>query len=184
MDPVTLLEEAVLDLERHAAAAGWDAPPRLYALVESAELLRREPALAERFHLSEDENTLVVLEQEALPHSHSIEEALARIAWPPTVAGCALVIERIILPPDVEEEMPEDEAAALEWAASHPRHDDVRIVVGVLRDGERHSVLRVRRHDTDEEVLSGPDLVPALADQLAATLEPDLPEEPEQAERR
>jgi hypothetical protein len=32
----------------------------------------------------------------------------------------------------------------------------------------------MRGHDTLEEVLSEPDLVPALADALAATLEPEL----------
>jgi hypothetical protein len=49
------------------------------------------------------------------------------------------------------------------------------MIVGVLRDGTRHSALRLRRHDTDDEVLAGPDLVPALAEALAATFEPDEP---------
>lgn len=179
MGGVTRLEEVVLDLERHAVQTGWDAPPRLYALVESSELCRREPALAARLGLQEDSDALAALEQGELPEAGSLEETLARIAWPQTVAGCALVIERMVLPPGAEEEMPEDEAAALEWAASHPQREDVRMVVGVLRDGDRHSALRLRRHDTDDEVLSGRDLVPALADALAATLEPDLPDVPD-----
>ncbi|WP_119729020.1 PPA1309 family protein [Thermomonospora amylolytica] len=183
MGDVTRLEEVVLDLERHAVQAGWDAPPRLYALVESAELRRREPALAERLGLAGDRDTIAALEQGELPDAGSIEETLARIAWPESVAGCALVIERVVLPPGAEEEMPEDEAAALEWAASHPQREDVRMVVGVLRDGDRHSALRLRRHDADDEVLSGPDLVPALADALAATLEPDLPDVPDTGPR-
>nr|WP_245974495.1 PPA1309 family protein [Thermomonospora umbrina] len=176
---MNLLEEVVLDLERHAVDAGWDAPPRLYALVQSSELCRQEPGLAEQLELDEDVDTIAALEQGELPEADSIEETLARIAWPSSVTGCALVIERVVLPPGVEEEMPEDEDAAVEWAASHPQREDVRMVVGVLRDGERHSALRLRHHDADDEVLSGPDLVPALADALAATLEPDLPDEDE-----
>lgn len=181
MDRVNLLEEVVLDLERHAVETGWDAPPRLYALVESAELRRQEPELAERLQLAEGVDTIAALEQGELPDAGSIEETLARIAWPDAVAGCALVIERVVLPPGAEEEMPEDESEAMRWAAEHPQREDVRMVVGVLRDGERHSALRLRRHDADDEVLSGPDLVPALADALAATLEPDVPEEPDGA---
>jgi hypothetical protein len=180
MGSVTLLEEVVLDLERHAVDAGWDAPPRLYALVESAELRRQEPALADQLQLAEDVDTIAALEQGELPTADSIEETLARIAWPSSVAGCALVIERVVLPPGAEEDMPGDETAAMEWAASHPQREDVRMVVGVLRAGERHSALRLRRHDADDEVLSGPDLVPALADALAATLEPDLPDDPDE----
>ena len=47
------------------------------------------------------------------------------------------------------------------------------MVIAVLRDGTRHAALRLRGHDADTSVLTGEDLVPALADALAATLEPD-----------
>jgi hypothetical protein len=47
------------------------------------------------------------------------------------------------------------------------------MVVAVLRDGTRHSALRLRKHDDDTSVLTGDDLVPALANALAGTLEPD-----------
>ena len=43
-DPLTL---AALDTERHVAASGWDQPVRLFALVPTADLLEREPHLAE-----------------------------------------------------------------------------------------------------------------------------------------
>jgi hypothetical protein len=82
-----------------------------------------------------------------------------------------------VLPPEAEEEMPDDDVEA--WVAEHPQREDVRVVVGVLRDGSRYSALRLRKHDDPDEVLSAPDLVPALADALAATLEPDLPPDPE-----
>ena len=170
---MTHLEEVVRDLERHTAEAGWDAPPRLYALVESAELRRQEPGLAEELGLSADSDTIAALEQPPLPDAVSIEEALATIIWPEAVTGCALVVERVVLPPAVEEQMPEDDGEALAWLTEHPLREDVRMVVGVLRDGSRYSALRLRKHDSADEVLSEADLVPALADALAATLEPE-----------
>ncbi|WP_329519694.1 PPA1309 family protein [Spirillospora sp. NBC_01491] len=173
---MSLLEEVVLDLERHSALEGWDTAPRLYALVRSVELRRAEPELADQLGLQSDADTLAALEQPALPEQSAVEDALATIAWPDAVEGCALVIERVVLPPEVEEEIPEDEKEAVAWAAEHPAREDVRMVVGVLRDGTRHSALRLRRHDADDEVLAGPDLVPALAEALAATLDPDEPD--------
>ncbi|MFD0683069.1 PPA1309 family protein [Actinomadura fibrosa] len=175
---MSLLEEVVLDLERHWAEREWDAAPCLYALVRSGELRRAEPELADQLGLSPDADTLAALEQPALPEQAAIEDALASIAWPETVEGCALVIERVVLPPEVEQEIPEDEAEAAAFASSHPKREDVRMVVGVLRDGARHSALRLRRHDADDEVLVGPDLVPALSAALAATFEPDEPGKP------
>ncbi|MFC5185304.1 PPA1309 family protein [Actinomadura harenae] len=174
------LEEVVLDLERHAAQQGWDAAPKLYALVFGSEIRTTEPELAAELGLAEGSDkgeTLAALEQPELPAQASVEDALATIAWPDAVAGCALVIERVVLPPEAEEEIPADPEQAAAFAADHPAREDVRMIVGVLRDGERHSALRLRRHDLEDEVLVGPDLVPALADALAATLEPDVPAE-------
>ena len=37
----------VREVELHAAHAGWDQPAQLFALVDTAELLQREPQLAE-----------------------------------------------------------------------------------------------------------------------------------------
>lgn len=171
---VSRLENVVLDLERHSAEAGWDAPPRLYALVDAAELRRQQPALAEELGISPDVDSIAALEQPPLPGSDSapIEDLLGTIAWPERVDGCALVLERIVLPAEAEAEaeLPDEEKDLNAWAAEHPRREDVRVVVGVLRDGSRHSALRLRGHDDDGAVLSGPDLAPALADALAATL--------------
>ena len=36
------LTTALIELERYVAGAGWDQAPRLFALVETADLLRRE----------------------------------------------------------------------------------------------------------------------------------------------
>lgn len=167
------MEEVVLDLERHSAEVGWDSPPRLYALVDARELHTQEPELAKQLGIPEGIDTIAALEQPPLPDDTAIEDVLAAIAWPDGVTGCALVVERIVLPPDAEDEMPAADADAMSFATGHPAREDVRVVVGVLRDGTRHSALRMRGHDTEDNVLSGPDLVPTLADALAATLEPD-----------
>ncbi|NHC45639.1 PPA1309 family protein [Motilibacter aurantiacus] len=167
--PPTPLAEVVAEVERHAAAAGWDRPPRLYALVPTAALLAREPALAAALG-DPAPGALTPVEQEELPKHATLEELLAGIAWPADVAGTALVVERLVLPPEAEQGMPADEQEALEWLAAHPQRQEVRVAVGVLRGGERSCALRMRAHDDDLAVLRGPDLLPGLADALAATL--------------
>jgi len=184
------LSLAVLEIERHVAAGGWDQPPRLYALARTADLLRNEPALAEQFggtggmtptgHVGEpgpeDEGdpALTPIEQEPLPADRPLDELLAAIVWPVQVAGCALVVERLTLPPSAESDVPEGGEVA-EWAAAHPDRREVRMAVGVLRDGSRECAVRLRRAEGtaagDDDVLTGPDLVPGLADALQATLQ-------------
>lgn len=166
------LDLLTLEVERHAAASGWDQPPRLFALVATADLLRREPQLAEQLGAAagDDPTALTPVEQGELPAHASLEELLDGIAWPAEVLGAALAVERLMVPPEAEAGMPQDEAEALQWLAEHPQRQDVRLVVAVLRDGSRSSALRLRAHDEDTSVLTGTDLVPRLADALAATL--------------
>jgi hypothetical protein len=166
---VSRLEDLVLDLERHAASTGWDAAPRLYALVDAPELHRQEPELARRLGVPDAPGRMAALEQPALPADRPIDDVLGGIEWPDRVEGCALVIERILLPDGAEDDIPEDDPVA--WAGAHPGREDVRLVVGVLRDGSRHSAMRLRGHDSDDQVMSGPELVPALADALASTFD-------------
>jgi hypothetical protein len=80
--------------------------------------------------------------------------ALARIAWPPPVAGCALGQEILIVPPSGDQ-------------ASERR--EARLVVAVLRDGTSAAVLRLR--GADDDLLTGPDLAPNLVRALLTTLE-------------
>ncbi|WP_345455742.1 PPA1309 family protein [Actinoallomurus oryzae] len=162
------LEDLVVELERHVAGAGWDAAPRLYALVEAPELHENEPDLARRLGVPDVAGRLAALEQPALPVDKPIDDVLAGIEWPGGVTGCALAVERILLPDGAEDDMPDEDPSG--WAARHPGREDVRLVVGVLRDGSRHSAMRLRGHDSDDQVMSGPELVPALAEALAATL--------------
>jgi hypothetical protein len=165
------LDRLTIDIERHAAGAGWDQPPRLFALVETADLLAREPQLADQLGLvAADPGDITPVDQGDLPEHSSLEELLAGITWPPEVLGTALTVERLMVPPSVESGMPQDEGAALRWLAEHPERQEIRLVVAVLRDGSRSAALRMRAHDNDTSVLTGPDLVPGLADALAATL--------------
>jgi hypothetical protein len=165
------LDRLTLDLERHAAGAGWDQPPHLFALVETADLLRREPQLADQLGLvAAEPGDLTPVDQGDLPEHASLDELLAGISWPPEVLGTALSVERLMVPPAVEPDMPQDEGQALRWLAEHPERQEVRLVVAVLRDGSRSAALRMRAHDDETSVLTGQDLVPGLADALAETL--------------
>jgi hypothetical protein len=161
------LAAAVLEIERHAAAAGWDQPARLFALVETTELVAREPQLAG----SLGEEALTAIEQEGLEPGRSLEEQLAAISWPETVHGCAALVERFVLPPDVEAELPEDAATAAAYASEHPDRQEVRIVAAATRAGSSFCALRLRAHDEDTSVLTGPELVPELVDLVRSTLE-------------
>lgn len=163
---------AIAEVDRHLALGGWDQPTRLYALVRTADLVASEPALALTLGLSPSPaaDALTPVEQDSLPTGTPLDEWLAEIGWPAEVAGCALSQEVLTLPPSVEADLPPD-ADAVAWAITHPLRREVRMLVGVLRDGSRAATLRIRgladRHD---DVVSGADLVPLLTDALAATL--------------
>ncbi|HET9021168.1 MAG TPA: PPA1309 family protein [Ornithinibacter sp.] len=169
-DPLTL---AALDTERHVARAGWDQPVRLFALVPTAELLAHEPQLAGGLAAHDAvAGALSAVEQEELPEAAGLEELLARIAWPDQVAGCAVAVERIVVPPDAERDLPEDADAALRAVADHPDRADVRLLVAVTRDGSSRCLLRQRAHDSDDRVALGEDIAPGLVHALRATFSP------------
>ncbi len=168
-DPLTL---AALDTERHVARDGWDQPVRLFALVPTAELLEHEPGLAGSLAVHDAAaGALSAVEQDDLPGAEGLEDMLAHIAWPGEVTGCALAVERIVLPPEAERDLPEDADAALAAVAAHPAREDVRLVVAVTRDGSARCLLRQRSHDSDDEVALGDDIAPGLVQALRATLD-------------
>ena len=172
LSPVDPLIDAIAEVDRHLAQGGWDQPTRLYALVRTADLLASEPALAQTLGLSPTaaSDALTPVEQESLPTGTPLDEWLAEIGWPAEVAGCALSQEVLTLPPSVEADLPAD-ADAVAWAVTHPLRREVRMLVGVLRDGSRTATLRVRGvADQPDDVVTGEDLVPLLTDALAATL--------------
>lgn len=162
------LVAALLEVERHVGRLGWDQPARLFALVPTAQLLAAEPALAGHLAGGPADGYSSVEQDGFLPGT-DLAAALARIGWPETVSGCALAVERAFLPGDAEADLPDDPDAAARVVAAHPQRLDLRVVVGATRDGQRHGVARVRGADGD--LLGGADLVPALADALAHTLE-------------
>ncbi len=171
----TPLTRAVLEIDEYAAGLGWDQPARLFALVDTERLRAQEPSLSEQLGLEDgtDAGALTPVEQDEIPADAPLDEFLATIAWPDVVAGCALTVERLMLPPSAEQAIPEDldEAALAAWVAAHPERREVRMTVGVLRDGARDSALRMRDKDTPAEVLTGSELVPGLAEALRATFE-------------
>jgi hypothetical protein len=175
VDPA--LAAAVLEIESHIAEGGWDQPARLYALVDTAQLVAREPALASAMGLdsASAEGSLTPVEQDQLSPDRPLETVLESIVWPADVTGCAAVVERLVLPPDVDEQIPDDPAAAEEFAREHPDRQEVRIVAGVTRTGSTYCALRLRAHDDDHSVVGGGDLVPQLLALLGATLEEESP---------
>ena len=169
--PSTPLRLVTLEVESHVGADGWDQPPRLYALVPTADLVEHEPALAERLsaQLEAQPDGFTSIEQDGLPPDRPLEDVLAEIEWPDAVAGCVAVVERVMLPPEAEAQLPDDEDALMAFVAEHPDRREVRLVAAVTRDGERHSAVRARAPH-DAPLLEGPDLVPGLVDQLTRTL--------------
>ncbi|MER6049393.1 hypothetical protein K2224_12120 [Streptomyces sp. BHT-5-2] len=170
-DPLT---RAVLEIDEYAAGLGWDQPARLFALVDTDKLRAQEPSLAAQLGIEESTDTsLTPIEQDEIPAGAPLDEFLATIAWPDAVVGCALTVERLMLPPSAEDAEPAGmtEKQLAKWVAEHPERQEVRMTVAVLRDGSRESALRLREKDSTSEVLTGRSLVPGLADALAATFE-------------
>ncbi|GAB2675655.1 PPA1309 family protein [Thalassiella azotivora] len=177
-DPPDPLDRAVRELERHVARGGWDAPVRVFALIRTAQALRRDPSLAEQLppdlvaSAQADPDHITSVEQEGLPQADTIEELLAQITWGPSVDGAALVCERLVVPPEAEADLPDDPDEALARLMEHPQRQDVRLAVGVMRDGATRCAIRTRAHDEDHAVGTGADLAPGVAAALRATLEP------------
>ncbi len=169
-DPDQALLAAAVDTERHVAAAGWDQPRRLFALVRTAALAEREPGLRDRLSAAPAQG-LTAVEQEGLVPTAGLEALLGRMAWPPEVDGVALAVERIVVPPDAERDLPTDAESATAALMEHPARQDVRLVVAVLRSGQSICLLRQRAHDSDDMVARGDNLAPGLVHALRATLE-------------
>ncbi|KHL17105.1 hypothetical protein CLV56_0841 [Mumia flava] len=167
--PSNPLRDVAWEIENLADSEGWDQAPSLYALVETARLRSDEPALARELGLDEDsdEDGYTAVAQDELPADRDFEDFVAEIVWPPQVHGTAAVLERLMLPPEAEAALPDDQTDLLSYVAEHPDRQEVRITVAVTRDGGAHCVLRLRGVD---EVAEGPDLVPGLVSMLRQTL--------------
>lgn len=166
------LRAAVLELEKHAAEAGWDQPARLFALVLTERLLADEPHLASMLGIDTGADltgSITPVEQDELPPDVPLEDLLTQMMWPDGVHGAAVTVERLVLPPSVTD-LPDDPAAAQEIAQSHPERQEVRMVAAATREGSTYAAMRLRSHDDEHSVLEGPDLVPALLELVQATL--------------
>lgn len=174
------LSVCVREVVAFVDAAGWDQPLQLFALVPTADLVAVEPQLAERVTAGAE---LTPVAQDALPggvdgRPPALDTALAAVSWPDGVAGCALVQEVLILPPEAEALLDAagvDEEAAVHAAMHHADRREARVVAAVLRDGPALCLLQLRAQEpTDRatELLEHPDLAPNLVAALRATFEP------------
>ncbi|MDO5627428.1 MAG: PPA1309 family protein [Mobilicoccus sp.] len=163
------LTECAVEAEKYVAASGWDQPIRLFALVDAARFAAAEPQLADQ--VDAEQEGYVTVEQDDLPEHDDVEDLLARIAWPAEVDGVAVALERIVLPPGAEDDLPSDAEAATQALLDHPDRADIRLLAAVSRTGERVCLVRQRAHDSDDAVASGEEIAPALLDALASTLE-------------
>ena len=172
----TSLDRAVRELERHVATAGWDGPVRVFALVHTARAMAADPQLRRQLpsdvvaQADGDASHITSVEQVDLPRGETLEAVLGQITWPPTVDGAAVVVERFVVPPAAERDLPEDPAAALDALLAHPERQDVRLAAAVLRDGTSACAVRTRSHDQDFAVGTGPDVAPGLVAALRETL--------------
>jgi hypothetical protein len=111
---------------------------------------------------------LTAIEQDEFVSSGDLTRDLAHLEWPETVYGCALATVQMFLPADTDADLPADPQVAAEAVASHPQRQEIRVVVGADRAGNRHGVARLAAQP--DELLGVPDLVPGLAAALAHTL--------------
>lgn len=166
-DPLSIV---ALETERHVASSGWDQPVRLFALVETAHLLEHEPGFLDALAPHDvAPGALTAVEQEDVPSPEHLETMLAQVMWPSTVAGAAIAVERIVVPPAAERDLPALPDEAVAALAHHPDRKDVRLLVAVLRDGSSRCLLRQRDHDRDDRVAQGDDIAPGLVQGLLST---------------
>jgi hypothetical protein len=151
------------EVEDFVAGGGWDQVPQLFALVSTAELLDKQPELADQVN---PDSALVPIAQEDLPDT-DLAEILAGIMWPDAVTGCAIAQEILVLPPEAEAGLPSEGDEMRQAAAEHPDRQEARLVAAVLRDGSSVCLLRLR----DGELVESPDLAPNLTRALLATFD-------------
>jgi hypothetical protein len=179
LDGADALIAALIQLEQHVGEGGWDQAPRLFALVNTDSVIAAEPQLAGELGLvgSADgghPDALTAVEQDHFEPGADLLEDLAAIFWPETVHGCAISLESTFLPPAAEADIPDDPEEATRYVATHEDRLELRVVIGVDRDGHTHGVARMRSEP--DELLGSPDLVPGLTEALVLTLtEPDAP---------
>src|SRR5690606_19649110 len=114
-----ILTKAAADTERHVARLGWDQPPRLFALVRTGALVDAEPGLRGQL-LGAEPDSLTSVEQEGMAPTSNVETMLGSLGWPDAVDGAAIALERIVVPPEAERDLPLSPTQATEALTSHP----------------------------------------------------------------
>ncbi|MSS45384.1 hypothetical protein FYJ43_04870 [Cutibacterium sp. WCA-380-WT-3A] len=155
------------EIERFVASSSWGGPPRLFALVRTADLVKAEPALAGQL-VAGSPDSLSSIEQDDFRPGADLAQALATTTWGDAVDGAAICVERIFLPEEFADEIPHDPDEAAAYVAAHPHRHEVRVVAGALRDGSHYGVARLADHPDD--LLGSIDLVPALESAVLGTL--------------
>ncbi len=179
-----MLAHCVREVAEFVDDQGWDRPPQLFALVPTAELAAAEPSLAAQLA---DSAPLTPVAQEpfATGENPGLDERLATLRWPASVAGCVLVQQITVLPPDAEADLDDAleplladpdaaDRAGRAAAYAHPDRRQARLFAGVLRDGAELCLLRLRPEadaDGDLELLTYPGLATGLVDALRHTLD-------------
>lgn len=164
------LLQVAQETEQHVAADGWGQRERVFALVPTADLVAAEPSLADALAGAGRYSSI---EQE-LPEGVELEEYLGRLAWPRSVTGCALAVERLRAAPAAEGQT----AGEADGTASEDGPDGtasgtepVRLLVVATREGERFTLVRFAAHDSDDAVAVGAEVGTDLQAALATTLE-------------
>jgi hypothetical protein len=140
VDDPDALVAALVELDRHVGRDGWDGPPRLFALVLSDVLAAAEPQLSAE-----------------LAAAAGVQGGRRPCCAPGTTATGAA--------PGALTAIEQDEFGS---SAQHPHRQEIRVVVGADRAGNRHGVARLAAQP--EKLLGAPDPVPGLAAALAHTL--------------
>ncbi|MGK2308446.1 PPA1309 family protein [Cutibacterium sp. V947] len=161
------LVACLAEIERFVGTSSWGGPPRLFALARTVDLMKAEPALAGQLAPGSP-GSLSSIEQDDFHAGEDLAQALATTAWGEAVDGAAICVERIFLPDECANEIPDGPDKAAAFVAAHPKRQDVRVVAGALRDGSHYGVARLVDHP--EDLLGSVDLVPALESAVLGTL--------------
>ncbi|MGW0182039.1 PPA1309 family protein [Nocardia sp. NPDC003345] len=183
-----VLARSVHEVAEFVDAEGWGRAPQMFALVRTADLVAAEPALIDQVDAAHE---LTPIAQDPLPEevaggAVALDEFLATTSWPPAVAGCVLVQEIVVLPPDAEDDLDEAltplladadaaDAAGRAAAQAHPERRDARLFAAALRTGDTLCLMQLRPEDDESEarleLRTHPDLAPNLVEALRHTLE-------------
>lgn len=150
------LGNALAQCAAYAKDLPWGSPDLLFGLAPTALLAAQAPELVD----GDDDSALSPVLQDPEDPYADTETLLATLSWPDAVAGCALVTEITVVPPD--------DAAGTRRRA--------RLIAGALRTGSRLALLDVEPAEDDDpatahHLRTHADLAPELLDALAATFD-------------